>query len=150
MPQVLAGRTVDAETVKFHSRVLAKLNTTIEKVLEAPGHATLDSARVALSSIFKDTPVSEVWFNHPQFDSTRICSTLFDGNPDALPWRFNQEFDIATVKKPFTHRFKQAAPGAISPLEFKGYKAQKHDSIADCLYNLSALSLSLYYNIREA
>lgn len=147
MEQVLDGRTVDQNTVNFHKGLYAKRGVDFtasfmdDQMEKAKSMAT---ARLDLRTQFERYKPSELWVNHTSFDIPRIVTVLYGTESvNALPWHFQKEFDIATAKLMFRKMHPMCVP---DPLKFDISKADnRHDSIADCLYNLSALSVCLNY-----
>jgi hypothetical protein len=100
-------------------------------------------ARKALCGLFARHKPKEIWVNHTSFDIPRITGALFHSEANSLPWSFRAECDIATAKNQYRRRLNALESKLKDdPLRFPdAAQDEKHDSIADCLYNLSALSV---------
>ena len=103
---------------------------------------SLYNAAFKLKEQFDGYKPSEVWLNHTSFDVPRLITVLYGANSvNALPWHFQKEFDIATAKLVWR---KRSPKSQHALLKFDiSKKDERHDSLADCLYNLSALSVCM-------
>jgi hypothetical protein len=144
--QVLMGRVVDTSTLDFHKSVFKKKQKvfSVEMLEQQKESLTIDAARTRFDTLFKTYAPEQVWVNHTSFDVPRINNLLYDSKPNALPWTYRKEHDIHSAKTIFRSRVKTDR----DPLRFtdSGNDSDIHDSVADCLYNLSALSICLYFN----
>lgn len=147
MEQVLNGRTVSQDTLEFHKKAMPKRGINIyDYFTEHEREAErLYNARKLLKQAFDYHKPTELWCNHTSFDMPRIAGALYNGEANALPWHFRTELDIATAKLMF-RKERKIKKGDTDPLNFPApVVEERHDSIADCLYNLSALSVCLNY-----
>lgn len=146
--QMLNGRTVDQGTLDFHSREMRKRGLEAADFFTAheKNASRVAVARKLLCAAFAKHKPKEVWVNHTSFDIPRITGALFNNEVNALPWNFRAECDIATAKVAYRWRLNSLdSKLKPDPLRFPDAELdEKHDSIADCLYNLSALSVCLF------
>lgn len=147
MEQVLNGRTMSQDTLEFHKKAMPKRGIDVRDYFTDHEREAerLVNARKLLTQAFDLHKPTEVWCNHTSFDMPRISGALFNGEANALPWHFRTELDIATAKLMF-RKERNIKRGDTDPLHFPEPEVEeRHDSIADCLYNLSALSVCLNY-----
>jgi hypothetical protein len=150
LEQVLAGRDVNPDTIgfrrsqcataakQFPSKVLPRL---YEEYANQASRSTIFEAKNELLQFFGTVgDIQEVWMQHPQFDSTRVCNLL--GNGYNVPWWSHRaERDVATTKA--DNRALAARLGMPDPyLIPKEYDVPRldHVGIEDCFYNLWVLA----------
>lgn len=140
--QVLGGRRVDEDTMRFRQEVHAK-NTKITgstasslyaEYMRSGGRTRTEPGKEVLTSFFMGKKVTEVWMQHPQFDSPRVCGLLGNGfNVEA--WHYRAERDVATEKA----RVRKLA--AVMKMKDPFHIASPsprvaHCALDDCFYNL--------------
>lgn len=136
--QVLSGREIDTETVKFHDKVFDRRGLTAlsEFTKHEQSALTTEQARVALRRLVAWHQPEEVWFNHTSFDVPRITSVLYNGVANSVPWNYRAEYDVFTAKQEYRNGLND---GDRDYTKFKSDN-DHHDSIGDCLYNLAVVS----------
>jgi hypothetical protein len=140
--QVLMGRRVDLNTVGFHSKLIkARGQDTLDYFQQHETHAiSTNEAKGFLAHLWATYTPTEVWVNHPSFDVPRLVGALFEDKANAVPWRHHEEFDVFTAK----HLYRQQLLTGEADLTKFPPNKDIHDSVADCLYNLSVLRGSVY------
>jgi hypothetical protein len=141
----MAGRVATLDTFNFHKKLLKARGMNPEEYFtdhERNAERLSDAGRV-LEAIWGMHKPSELWVNHTSFDMPRVAGALYKGNANALPWNYQTEMDLATAKFLFRKKLNALTSKMQSdPLRFpKPEVDDRHDSISDCLYNLSALSV---------
>lgn len=149
LEQVMAGCVVDPATVQFHRGVFEKRrsNETFDEYLQGIQikSFTREQTRRALKRIWNGYQVKETWINHPAFDVPRICRVIYEDAINPLPWKHQEEFDVATAKQMYRNKLNVSNIGCVPPLaDMSRLPANKdiHGALADCLYNLAMIGLA--------
>lgn len=145
--QVLAGRHVDPGTVAFHKKILASRGLDIQQAFRQHelSAGTLDEAREELGVLLGTLAPNEVWFNHTSFDVPRISNALYNGEANAVPWNYREEYDVFTYKQAYRDSLKDGEKDYTK----LSSDSDHHDSIGDCLYNLAVLSACRFGSMNQ-
>lgn len=153
--QMLMGRTVSEDTVQFHVNRCKKIGMDFLHTLEE------DQKKHGLRAreIFQDMErcikaakaEKEVWFNHPQFDVTRLESWWAMAGIVERPWHYQAEADIASIvrmyrKQCLYNRGTDRTKSMVQNLDKKA--VDSHTGLGDCCYNLAMLSTTGCYEVR--
>lgn len=146
--QQLNGRTVTKDTLDFHAREMKKRGIDAKEYFfdHEKQAVSVIVARGLLEHVVKLHSPKEVWVNHTSFDIPRITGAIFNSEANALPWHYWAEMDLHTAKAQYRRRLNaDTSKIKPDPLKFPdSKKSEMHDAIADCLYNLSALSICMF------
>lgn len=138
LEQVLYGRTFTKNTIDFHKNLHKARGVDFHEIMMS---SEMDCVKVCVERLdelinHKFGKVVEVWANHPQFDFPKIKSLLSDAGVQDLPWSYKKERDVATAVA--TYR-KSLGIGQKDLTKYQEMK-NSHTGVADCCYNLAAIS----------
>lgn len=136
--QVLLGGHVDQGTVKFHTELYAKRGMKFVDEMNELQRCGIAQCSLDLQGMLVGGSKEEIWFNHPQFDVTRMTWMFTQAGVKELPWRYRAEADVATAVRMYRQHCKRTGDQDLTRVFPKQEKA--HTGIADCLYNLAAIS----------
>jgi 3' exoribonuclease, RNase T-like len=128
VPQLANGQVQDEETLAFHK----KLDPNF--VVPYPNETPPSLVRTVVSEMLTHHGVEEIWANHPQFDFTRLQNMW-----GTHPWKYNQEYDVATARKIYKNSLH---PEATDYSKFEKLEGVVHTAIGDCLWNLHIIGLA--------
>lgn len=138
--QVLWGRTTDQSTIAFHTKRCRDQERDFIREMK-----NKEAYRLPALTIFReiqkqanDFGVKEVWFNHPQFDVTRLESWWSMAGIKDRPWHYQAEADIASAVRMYRKQTKRCAMPDLTKTFNK--QTDAHTGLGDCRYNLAVLS----------
>jgi len=135
--QCVLGLSLDKETVDFHKKLDANfIETYTERQKVSISVKELHSK---LKAALEQFSVKEIYANHPQFDLI-ITRNLFKTVGLNNPWKYNEEFDIATVRKVYQNSLGK---GMADFSKLEKLPNVIHTALGDCLWNLHILGLGI-------
>lgn len=131
--QLLLGKHVDPNTLRFHLNNIRKSDPTYEFghtifPIEVAPRSSLRKVVSDLQAHIAELEVKELWVNHTSFDCSRLISLAEDLGIEKPLWGYRIERDLATIRTlvPKEHRDE---PHTVA-----------HRGTEDAMWNLRELS----------